>query len=51
MKEAYICPETKVVGTLGNDAICTTSYDVDNSDDLGNEHGTYEDTDEEIEIM
>lgn len=51
MKKAYICPRTTVVGTLRHDLLDHVSYDVDNTDELGTDHGVYEDTDEELEIM
>lgn len=49
MKKAYICPRTMVVGTLRHDLL-VVSYDVDNTDELGEDSGQYQDTDEEIEI-
>ena len=51
MKKAYICPRTMVAGTLRHDLL-VVSYDVSDDDELGNEHGEYEDTDDEtLDIM
>ena len=45
-KDTYIRPETKVAGTLRYDLL-VVSYDVSDDDELGNEHGQYQDTDDE----
>ena len=45
-KNTYIRPETKVAGNLRYNLL-VVSYDVSDDDELGNEHGQYQDTDDE----